>query len=448
MIWLHAFGQRYDLPLSLALYLYAAGGVVVISFVMVAAFAGDRVGERALRYPSRPAGLLSALDRNPWTRRVTGAIGVLALSAVIVFGTFGSQSALRNPASFIVWIYMWAALVILAGLAGNLWSLLNPFRALHTVLSRLTAAPTRSLPERLGAWPAVLLFFLFTTFELASGLAAIPRVVAGMALAYTLMTLAGMLVFGVEAWLGRVEFLSLLFDLISRFGPVERTAGGIRLRPWGVGLLRPYPAGWDRIAFIVLTLSSLAFDGVIATPFWFQIAGLTAPLTDPLGSAGIPLLRMFGLLALTLVFLVAFTVIARLVVYLGSRKVEALPTMTAFALTLVPIALVYNAAHNYSYLTVQSQGILPLLSDPFGTGQQPAFVPSFALANAAVVWYVQVVLIVIGHVVAVYLAHLRAGERFRTARDALLSQYPMLVLMVAYTMTSLWILAQPTTRGG
>ena len=39
------------LPISLALYLYAAAGVVVVSFVMVAVFAGDRVGTRAIRYP-------------------------------------------------------------------------------------------------------------------------------------------------------------------------------------------------------------------------------------------------------------------------------------------------------------------------------------------------------------------------------------------------------------
>jgi hypothetical protein len=58
------------------------------------------------------------------------------------------------------------------------------------------------------------------------------------------------------------------------------------------------------------------------------------------------------------------------------------------------------------------------------------------------------VLIVLGHVIAVYLAHLRAGERFRTAQRALLSQYPMLLLMVIYTMTSLWILAQPITKEG
>jgi len=64
------------------------------------------------------------------------------------------------------------------------------------------------------------------------------------------------------------------------------------------------------------------------------------------------------------------------------------------------------------------------------------------------VWYAQVILIVLGHVIAVYLSHLRAGERFRNAQRALLSQYPMLVLMVAYTVVSLSILAAPTTAGG
>ena len=153
-------------------------------------------------------------------------------------------------------------------------------------------------------------------------------------------------------------------------------------------------------------------------------------------------MRGAGIIALTLVFLAVFTVIIRLVIYFGYVKVDVPATVSAFVMTLIPIALVYNAAHNYSYLTVQSQRLIPLIPG-FGDYQV-----SFALANAALVWYVQVILIVIGHVIAVYLAHLRAGERFRSAKNALLSQYPMLLLMVGYTMTSLWILAQPTTKGG
>src|SRR5207245_5698697 len=150
-------------------------------------------------------------------------------------------------------------------------------------------------------------------------------------------------------------------------------------------------------------------------------------------------------------FWLVFVAFMELVVYLGRRSVDLTVTVTAFALTLVPIALVYNFAHNYSYVTVQSQYLIPLLNDPLGKGWHllPAvvnFKPSFALAQASTVWYAQIVLIVLGHVIAVYLSHLRAGERFRTAQRALLSQYPMLLLMVMYTMTSLWILAQPITQ--
>jgi hypothetical protein len=158
------------------------------------------------------------------------------------------------------------------------------------------------------------------------------------------------------------------------------------------------------------------------------------------------------MLLLGTAFLLIFVAFVRLMLFFGGARSEELTTVTAFALTLVPIALVYNAAHNYSYLTVQSQNLIPLLADPLGRGWNllptAGYRPSLVLSAVSTVWFMQIILIVLGHVVAVYLAHLRAGERFRSAQRALLSQYPMLVLMVLYTMTSLWILAQPITQGG
>ena len=74
-ILLHGFGERYDLPISLALYLYAAAGVVVVSFVLVVLFAGDRVGEKAIHYPLRPAPWLVSIARSPWPRTVGGVVG-------------------------------------------------------------------------------------------------------------------------------------------------------------------------------------------------------------------------------------------------------------------------------------------------------------------------------------------------------------------------------------
>jgi len=60
-----------------------------------------------------------------------------------------------------------------------------------------------------------------------------------------------------------------------------------------------------------------------------------------------------------------------------------------------------------------------------------------------VFWYGAVFLIVTGHVIAVVLAHVAALRLFGSARAAAASQVPMVALMVAYTMLSLWILAQP-----
>ena len=457
MIFLHGFGQRYDLPIGLALYLFAAGGVVLISFVLVVLFAGDQMGAKAIEYPRRPVTWLLPLARSPWPRIIGGAIGVFGLLTVVVAGLFGSRTAFYNPAEYIVWIYFWALTVILSGLVGNLWYLLNPWAAIYdAVVGLRPVKPRWKLPE-VDVWPAVAAYFAFACLELTSGMASRPQIVAVAAIAYTVVTLAGMFLIGRDSWLTHCEAFTVLFDIIGRFGPVEaeRDATGaitaVYVRPWGVGLLKPSPTGWDRVVFVILMLSTLAFDGILATPAWQDFTIALQPIWLPMGAFGFFFVRTLGLLLLTTAFLLVFVAFMEAVIYLGQRKLDLKATLTAFALTLVPIALVYNAAHNYSYAVVSSQYLIPLLNDPLGRGWHvlPAvanFKPSFALAQASIVWYAQIVLIVLGHVIAVYLSHLRAGERFRTAQRALLSQYPMLLLMVMYTMTSLWILAQPITR--
>ncbi|HKV86702.1 MAG TPA: hypothetical protein VJT78_01745 [Candidatus Dormibacteraeota bacterium] len=456
-ILLHGFGQRYDLPIGLALYLFAAGGVVVLSFVLVVLFAGDQVGSRAIDYARWPARWLLPIARSPWPRIIGGAVGVLALIAVVVTGYLGSTNPLYNPAEYIVWIYFWAGTVILSGLVGNLWYLLNPWKATYDLVARFVRlSPPARLPQ-VGVWPAAFLYFTFACLELTSGMSNRPWLVATATVTYSVITLAGMVVFGRDEWLGQCEAFTVLFDIVGRFSPLEaeRDEGGaitaVYLRPWGVGLLKPWAAGWDRVVFVILMLSTLAFDGILATASWQDFTVALEPVWLPMGAFGFFFVRTLGLVLLSLTFLLVFIAFMEMVLFFGKRRVDLRSTVTSFALTLVPIALVYNAAHNYSYVLVQSQALIPLLNDPLQKGWHlwPAvasFTPSFALAQAATVWYAQVILIVLGHVIAVYLSHLRAGERFRTAQRALLSQYPMLLLMVMYTMTSLWILAQPITR--
>jgi hypothetical protein len=107
----------------------------------------------------------------------------------------------------------------------------------------------------------------------------------------------------------------------------------------------------------------------------------------------------------------------------------------------------YHLSHYFSLLATAGQFVIPLASDPLGFGWDlfgtARYRVDFGIVNPYVFWYGAVTLIVIGHVIAVVVAHLQALRVLGSRRDALVSQIPMLVLMIAYTTLSLWILAQP-----
>src|SRR5579872_1702549 len=189
---LHGFGQRYDLPISLSLYLYAGAGVFVISFVLVVLFAGDQVGEKAIAYPRRRVGWLTRVGASAWPRLIGGALGVVGLLAIVITGLFGSSKAVYNPAEYLVWIYFWAGTLILSGLVGNLWYLLNPWKAIFEAVARVvTLRPLAKLPN-VGVWPAAIFYFSFACLELTSGMANRPWLIATAAVTYSVITLAGM----------------------------------------------------------------------------------------------------------------------------------------------------------------------------------------------------------------------------------------------------------------
>ena len=143
-LFLHGFGVRYGLPVPLALYLYAAGAVVAVSFVLVVVFAGGRVGERATEYPRWEARWLRALGNSRVVRFVVAALGLIGLLTVVVAGFLGSQTATQNPEAYLFWVYFWASLVILTGLIGNVWTYLNPFTTLYRLAVRVL--PHRERP--------------------------------------------------------------------------------------------------------------------------------------------------------------------------------------------------------------------------------------------------------------------------------------------------------------
>jgi hypothetical protein len=99
------------------------------------------------------------------------------------------------------------------------------------------------------------------------------------------------------------------------------------------------------------------------------------------------------------------------------------------------------------FLLIQGQYIVPLISDPFGYGWNlfgtAGYRVDIAVVGARFAWYAAVTAIVVGHIAAVYLAHVKAINEFKPRRAALRSQIPLTALMVIYTFVSLSILAEP-----
>ena len=122
----------------------------------------------------------------------------------------------------------------------------------------------------------------------------------------------------------------------------------------------------------------------------------------------------------------------------------------AFVISLIPIALAYNLAHYIGLLTIQGQFMIPLFSDPLGLGWDIIGTKDYKIElnviNTKTIWYISVAAIVIGHIISVYVAHVISLSRPVKRHLALKGQYPMLLLMIIYTASSLWIIAQPITE--
>ncbi|MHC4448182.1 MAG: hypothetical protein ACYSXF_10455, partial [Planctomycetota bacterium] len=490
----HGFTVPYDLPVPLWLYMTGAAATVALSFVVIAIFARGASEVRTYpRYDLLRWSIFRALG-HPWSLSVVRVASVATFALIVAAGLFGAQNPFKNIAPILVWVIWWVGLAYVSALLGDLWALINPWKiafawgeGLFRRLSGRELTLGRPVPRWLGFWPAALLFLMFAWIEMAWQGGEVPRTLALAILAYSVLTWAGMFIYGREQWLRRGEAFTLVFGLLARFAPLEvrvlgssacsgcsnescrggegdcvncyecyaRAGGRDRqwnLRPYAVGLLSEGPAPFSLIVFVLLMLSTVTFDGFRETPLW-------ADLLDALIS-GIPSRAVTAVAVITSVALAAAPTLF-VIVYLGfgrmigasarSGVADGGPTSLElagyFVLTLIPIALAYHLAHYLSFLVIAGQLVIPLSSDPLGLGwnlfNTLHYRVDISIVNARFVWFTAVPAVVIGHIVAVYLAHVMAVRVYKDQRAARLSQYPMLVLMVCYTMISLWILAQP-----
>ena len=445
----HGLTGRADLPIPIELFVLGAALVLIVSFLGLAA-----LWPRPQLEQDRFRPLPKAVSRVLTARAVEigcGAIGAALLALVIVGGFAGSAVVSDNIAPTFVYVAFWLGLVPISLLFGDVFRAFNPWRAVGRAVGGVLgsrAPEPLPYPEKLGRWPAAAGLLAFAWLELVSSTGDRPQSVALATIIYSAVTWLGMALYGVEAWSTRAEAFSVYFNLFSRVSVFERRGPVIGLRPPLSGLARLEPAP-GTVAVLAVMIGSVSFDGLSGGPSWQRwLRPVLDFLRDDVGigpEGALELTYAVGLL-LAVAIVYGFYRLGIEGAHALDRQVPARRLTTAFAPSLVPIALAYAAAHYVSLLVFQGQAMAALASDPLGRDWNLLGTASwqidYSIVGAEAFWYLQLAFVLAGHLAALVLAHDKALVLYDDPRAATRSQYAMLSVMVGFTMLALWLLSE------
>ncbi|MFW5964714.1 MAG: hypothetical protein ACOCQM_07590 [Natronomonas sp.] len=416
-----ASGRSSDVPTWL--FLLTGGGVIGASFLL-ASFVTDREfirwihgWHRGLALPA--ARVLTAVGR---------LLGVVGLLFVLAVGFLGPQESLYNAAILVVWAGWWSGYAMTTYLVGNTWPILNPWRSIAAVLPSLE----RPYPDRLDAWPSVAALLALIWLEVVSPVADQPRFLAGIVAGYTVVTLAGAVVFGEETWFETVDPVSRVFRYFGRVAPLYAD-DGVSVRLPGAGLSEAkLVTSRAEVAFVVAVLWVTTYDGLVATPLWRRYAVAVV-------ESGVPpnLLYAAALVVGYLVFLGIYRAAARASKRRARTYVPVEDLAYRFAPPLIAIAAGYHVAHFLGYFLELSPVLLGTLTAPLS--------PPEPVALLLPAWFggLELSFVILGHLLAIWVAHAAAYDIFPGKLQAIRSQYATTAAMVCYTIVSLWIVSQP-----
>ena len=411
----HGVGRVYELPLPLPLYLGGAALTVLASF-LVRALVRQVPSERPAKLVAGPA----AASRLLGFFRVTGLV---VLGLVLLSSTLLSDRYFRF-ASLFFWIGLIILPVTVCALVGGLWERSNPWRTIEGFYRMEESPPAATRPP--PWWVGPLLLYGLFWFELVSGVGFDPLPILIVVLGYTVFALAFQSRWG-DSW-ATIDPLSILFGFSGRLAVLEVDEEGIRHRRVTDGLDGPDPMPLALFVSVFVLLASTTLDNLRETVEWFDFLRATG-----LDSAPGKVVDSAGLLLLTLPFLIPFMG----AVWFAGRNsrggIGFWSLARRFGWSLIPIGIAYVLAHN---LPLVFTGI-PQLAEPLSESVA-AYSPSPAL-----IWFLEIALIVGGHVLGVMAAHRTALRVTGSHSSAVASHTALTLLMSFYTVATLWLLSLP-----
>ena len=214
----------------------------------------------------------------------------------------------------------------------------------------------------------------------------------------------------------------------------------------GLAALRSLPG---TVPLLAVMIGSVSFDGFSESDAWNNVSPDIARWFEDLGltpERALEATFLLGLLGQRPHHLGLY----RLAI-LGVRSVgggyDAATLAGRFVHSLVPIALAYVAAHYMTLLLYQGQAIWSLASNPlgeagtdyFGTADRP--IDYTVIGGRTTRWW-QAGFVVVGHVLGLILAHDRALVMYDKAKQAVRSQYWVLLIMVMFSCLAIWLLSE------
>ncbi|MDJ0628103.1 MAG: hypothetical protein QNJ44_07560 [Rhodobacter sp.] len=424
--------------------IYTGAGVAAVAATVVL-LAFLPAGTMAHLYQPLAVTRMSLRLLKPYT-----SLAAFGLLAVLVWaGLHGPRDPLSNPLPLFVWTIFWIGFITLQATLGDLWAYLNPWTGPVWLIHRfLRPRPPARLPPELGYGLGIVAFLAFAWLLLADPAPSDPDRLARYVATYWLFTFALTLIYG-PRWLRRCEGFGLMARAYARLAVFGRRRGGLHAGAPGWQILhkRPFPLGPSLL--IILLLGTGSFDGLNETFWWLGLIGLN-PLEFP-GRSAVVWHSAIGLLISNAALIGVMAVTVTLGLRLIGDRTGIAQGLRLFAPSILPIALGYHIAHYLPTFLVDGQYALVALSDPFlsgadylGLGAHYVTTGFFnTTGTVRIIFLTQASAVVLGHVLAVMLAHAIAVRRFGSSRRAALSQAPLALFMIGYTLFGLWLLAAP-----
>lgn len=440
----HGLGGSGDLPVPYAYAMVGAAWALTFTFALVA-FAWRRPRFDPLK-PGRPlpTGVTAFVDSRV-TRWSAAALALVFAAWAVAAGVWGPESE-SNALLGAFYVLLWVGLVALSLAIGPVWRVISPMRTVYLLLRRVVperlGRPRLSYPEGWGYRPAAFGLFAFVWMELASpNSASLPWVMTWIA-AYAVLMLVGAWLCG-QRWLARADPFGVYSVAVSRLSPFRRNLETGKIVVGNpLDHLPSLPVRPGVVVLLAVLLGSTAFDSFSSSPTW---RGFSDQLTREFGAPptlASSILRTVGLIAFICVVAVTFSLAARATGGVTAERRRELPGEMAHS--LIPIVVGYIFAHYLSYLVERGQQAVFALADPFGRGWNLLGLAHLHVAyvlsmHPPVLAAVKVTCVVTGHIVAVIAAHDKA-LRLLPAGHQLTGQLTMMLVMVGYTFTGLYLL--------